>query len=104
LLTLSVGCLVSVLQAVDVSRQRREVTDAQCPGGAAVLAHPRVTAVDCRRALSSSSMQHDYGRKDGFCLMEQRDFLAGCPPGDRQLVPVPPSHAAPEHWILRTGR
>ena len=89
-------------QAVDASRQRREATEATCPGTSAVLAHAAVTAVDCRRALSSSSLNHDYGRRDGFCLMEQRDFFAGVSPADRQLLHAP--GATPEHWTLRTGR
>lgn len=36
-------------------------------------------------STSSTSMNHDYGRADGCCLLDQREFLAGEPPDQRVL-------------------
>ena len=44
------------------------------------------------------------GRRDGFTLMDQRDFLAGIPPKERLLDFVVDKESGFAHWDLRTGR
>ena len=64
-----------------------------------------IQAVDCSAASSSDSVRHNYGRTDGYALMDQRDFLAGCPPSER-LLEMGRSKGGDQmlHWVLRTGR
>lgn len=87
-------------KAVAVSRERR-LMERECPGNEPIVFHPNVQAIDCSRAVSTSpNLNHDYGRHDGFAIMDQRDFLAGVPPQERLLDLVNDT----KYWILRTGR
>lgn len=53
------------------------------------------------RPLSSTGMNHDYGRADGRCLLDQRDFLAGEPPDQRVLEEITSAEGVP-CWQLKT--
>lgn len=50
---------------------------------------------------SSTGMNHDYGRADGRCLLDQRDFLAGEPPDQRVLEEIVSAEGVP-CWQLKT--
>lgn len=50
---------------------------------------------------SSTGMNHDYGRTDGRCLLDQREFLAGEAPEQRVLEEVTSVDGIP-CWQLKT--
>uniref|UniRef100_A0A7S2F989 Uncharacterized protein n=1 Tax=Octactis speculum TaxID=3111310 RepID=A0A7S2F989_9STRA len=89
-------------KATDASRVRRNI-EPPCPGNDVVLVHDRIQTVNCCKAVSTNSFNHDYGRRDGFTLMDQRDFLADIPPKERLLDLIVEKNGA-SRWSLRTGR
>ena len=110
---LASGCQVQHLfnpldRATDLSRQRHG--DITCPGNHCIMAqseHANLQAIDCSAARCSDSVHHNYGRVDGYALMDQRDFLAGVGPGERLLglrTSKPENGQDMAHWVLRTGR
>ncbi|KAG5192367.1 hypothetical protein JKP88DRAFT_293618 [Tribonema minus] len=95
-------------QATEASKKRR-ATEGPCPGNAAVLIAEGVETVDCSGARSASiganvSLNHDYGRCDGYCLLDQREFLEGEPPEQRVLDAASAGGSAPPQWRLVTSR
>ena len=75
------------------------------PGSAPILTRlPNVEVVDCSSAHSTShgvrSTNHDYGRVDGYCVMDQRDFLQNVPPSERLLT----YRESDSCWVIQTGR
>lgn len=68
---------------------------------------PRLTFLGLRPptaavlVCSSTGMNHDYGRADGRCLLDQRDFLAGEPPDQRVLEETVTGEGA-ACWQLKT--
>ena len=57
-------------EAIEVSRLRRNA-DKPYPGQAAIVTARGVEAVDCALCVASHGVHHDYGRVDGFCMMDQ---------------------------------
>lgn len=79
-------------QATEASRQRRAATG-PVPGNAAVLTVKGLETVDCMKARAmplgpNMSLNHDYGRCDAYCLLDQREFVAGEPPEQRCLEAI----------------
>ena len=54
-------------------------------GGSGAAPVVAVQTADCSAARALSAANHDYGRYDGFALIEQHDSLAAVPPQDRLL-------------------
>eukprot|EP00752_Nemacystus_decipiens_P009822 g8764.t2 len=86
--------------AIQASCSRRAL-HRPVPGQDAILAHPLVQGVLCDKSHSSTGMNHDYGRADGRCLLDQRDFLAGEPPDQRVLEEIVSAEGVP-CWQLKT--
>ena len=91
-------------EAIDMSGQRRGF-EKPYPGSAPILTRlPNVEVVDCSSAHSTShgvrSTNHDYGRVDGYCVMDQRDFLQNVPPSERLLT----YRESDSCWVIQTGR
>ncbi|CAM9552550.1 unnamed protein product [Ectocarpus sp. 12 AP-2014] len=90
--------------AIQASCHRRAL-QRPVPGQDAIVTHPIVQGVLCdksyRQALNSTGMNHDYGRADGRCLLDQRDFLAGEPPDQRVLEETVTGEGA-ACWQLKT--
>jgi esterase/lipase superfamily enzyme len=62
-------------QATEASRARRAI-EGPCPGNAAVVQGAGIETVDCAGAKSASiganmSLNHDYGRCDGYVLLDE---------------------------------
>ena len=76
-------CFHSRDEAVEISRQRRGL-DYPVPGNGAVLPNrPGVTVLDCSRCAATLG-NHDYGRVDFACVLEQGAFFEGARPEDRK--------------------
>ena len=54
----------------------------------------------CARTGTGSHMHIDYGRVDGFCMMDQRDFLQNVPPSERLLT----FREKDACWAIQLGR
>lgn len=73
-------------QATEASRRRRAITPPY-PGNAVVTRTQNLECICCDGARTTT-FGHDYGRSDGHCLLDERDFLAGEPPEARCLQPA----------------
>jgi len=65
------------------------------------FAPPTLPLAPCPLPCSSTAVNHDYGRADGRCLLDQRDFLAGEPPDQRVLEEIVSAEGVP-CWQLKT--
>lgn len=98
--------------AVEAGRMRRAIQGAY-PGNALVVNSVRqrgggeVQVVSCEGAASDVS-NHDYGQTDGWCLRDQKEYLAGVPPHQRLLNAVfdesmQAERSHPIYWKLKLG-
>lgn len=80
-----------------VTPTRRALISATC------LSHTPVVscALNPARNNSSTGMNHDYGRTDGRCLLDQREFFAGEAPEQRVLEGRTSAQGIP-CWQLKT--
>ena len=89
-------CFHSRDEAVEISRQRRGL-DYPVPGNGAVLPNrPGVTVLDCSRCAATLG-NHDYGRVDFSCVLEQGAFFEGARPEDRKAL----EDSGEGVWVLR---
>ena len=89
-------CFHSRDEAVEISRQRRGL-DYPVPGNGAVLPNrPGVTVLDCSRCAATLG-NHDYGRVDFACVLEQGAFFEGARPEDRKAL----EDSGEGVWVLR---
>ena len=89
-------CFHSRDEAVEISRQRRGL-DFPVPGNGAVLPNrPGVTVLDCSKCQATLG-NHDYGRVDFACVLEQGAFFSGERPEDRKAL----EDSGEGVWVLR---
>lgn len=74
-------------EAVELARQRRGLPFPAPGNGPVSYGQLGVQSVDCSNAKTSYG-NHDYGRLDHNCLVDQRDFLASVLPENRNLMHI----------------